>query len=452
MANLHTADSLPLPPGRSGLPLVGETIGFLTDPDFADKRHQQYGSIFRTNLFGQPTVYLAGAEAIRFVLLHENQYFIANWPTSTKALLGPAALSVQQGSIHQQRRKLLAQAFQPRALASYIATMTSVTHAYLDRWEQQGTLTWYPELRNYTLDIACQLLVGISSGSQTHFGEWFETWTQGLFSVPLSLPGTKFNRALHSRKLLLNEIERIVRQRQQQNEPGQDSLGLLLNARDEAGEGLSVDELKDQVLTLLFAGHETLTSAIASFCLYMAQHPIVLEQIRAEQAPFQNRETLTLDDLKQMDYLDQVLKEVLRVMPPVGGGFREVIQTCEINGYTIPKGWSVLYEIRRTHHDHTLYPNPNQFDPNRFSVNRLDKASPFSYVPFGGGVRECIGKEFARLEMKIFAALLAREYEWELVSDQNLDYSMVPTPRPKDGLKVHFRRITPKSIGITAEV
>lgn len=451
MAKLPPSNSLPLPPGRSGLPLIGETLSFLNDPDFADKRHQQYGNIFRTQLFGQPTVYLAGVEAVRFVLLHENQYFVTSWPTSTRTLLGPAALSVQQGSIHQQRRKLLAQVFQPRALASYIATMTNVTHAYLDRWEQQGTLTWYPELRNYTLDIACQLLVGISSGSQTHFGEWFETWTQGLFSVPLPLPGTKFNRALHSRQLLLNEIERIVRQRQQQNDPGQDSLGLLLNAKDEAGDGLSVDELKDQVLTLLFAGHETLTSAIASFCLYMAQYPAVLEQIRAEQTSFQNRETLTLEDLKQMDYLDQVLKEVLRVMPPVGGGFRAVIQTCEINGYTIPKGWSVLYQIGRTHHDRSVYPDPNQFDPNRFSANRADKAPPFSYVPFGGGVRECLGKEFARLEMKIFAALLVRRYEWDLVPGQNLNFDMVPTPRPKDGLQVHFRRIIAESIeGTTA--
>lgn len=429
-----------LPPGRSGLPAIGETLGFLKDPNFADKRHKQYGNIFRTHLFGRPTVYLSGADAVRFLLLHENQYFVTSWPPSTKALLGAASLSVQQGSTHQQRRKLLSQAFQPRALASYIPTITDITRDYLNRWEQQGTLTWYPELRNYTLDIACQLIVGISSGSQTHFGEWFERWVRGLFSVPLPLPGTKFSQALRSRKLLVAEIERIVRERQQQEDTGQDSLGLLLSARDEEGTGLSVDELKDQVLTLLFAGHETLTSAIASFCLFTAQHPDVLAQIQAEQERFQNCETLTLEDLKQMEYLEQVLKEVLRVMPPVGGGFREVIQTCEIGGYTIPKGWSVLYQIGRTHQDSAVYPNPNQFDPERFDANRVNKAEPFSYVPFGGGIRECLGKEFARLEMKIFAALLVQQYEWDLVLDQDLDFEMIPTPRPKDGLKVNFRR------------
>lgn len=442
MTTSPSANSFPLPPGRSGLPFIGETLGFLNDPSFADKRHKQYGNIFRTHVFGSPTIFLVGADAIRFLLLHENEYFAINWPPSTKALLGSASVSVQQGSVHQHRRKLLAQAFQPRALASYISTMMATTRDYLDRWEQQGTITWYPELRNYTLDIACQLLVGIASGSHTQFGKCFETFAHGLFSVPLPLPGTPFNRALRSRKSLLSEIDRIVRERQQQEDAGQDALGLLIKARDEEGNGLSVDELKDQVLTLLMAGHETLTSTITSFCLFVTQHPQVLERIRAEQAPFQSRETLTLEDLKQMEYLDQVLKEVLRVMPPAGGGFRKVIQTCEFNGYRIPKGWSVLYEIQRMQQDSTLYPNPHQFNPDRFDKNQVDKIQPFSYVPFGGGIRECLGKEFARLEMKIFAALLVRQYEWDLVPHQNLDFKLVPTPRPIDGLKVQFRRRT----------
>jgi cytochrome P450 len=435
-----SASTLPLPPGRSGLPLIGETISFLKDPDFASKRHRQYGDVFRTHLFGSPTAYVAGADAIRFLLLNENQYFISTWPPSTKTLLGPASLPTQQGSVHQNRRKLLAQAFQPRTLASYVATMVEVTHRYCDRWQHQGTITWYPELRNYTLDIACQLIVGISFGSQSDFGKWFEKWSEGLFSLPLPLLGTRFSQALQSRRLLLTQIERIVRQRQQQQDPGQDSLGLLVQARDEEGNGLSVDELKDQVLTLLFAGHETLTSAIASFCLLMAQHPDVLERVRAEQNRFPYDEPLTLESLKQMEYLEQVLREVLRVLPPVGGAFRQVIQTCEINGYRIPEGWTIIYQINETHQDSSLYPNPAQFYPDRFDGGRVDRTKPFSYIPFGGGMRECLGREFARLEMKIFAALLTRYYEWELVADQNLDLEMIPTPRPKDGLKVHFRR------------
>lgn len=320
--------------------------------------------------------------------------------------------------------------------------MADITHSYLQKWEQLGTLTWYPELRNYTFDIACKLLVGTNSSSKTSLGQAFKTWCDGLFTIPLQLPWTKFGRALHCRQQLLSHIEEIVLQRQQKPESDQDALGLLLQARDEEGNSLSLSELKDQVLLLLFAGHETLTSAIASLCLMLAQHPEVLVAVRAEQQQLAVEGSLTLEHLKQMNYLDQVLKEVLRVIPPVGGGFREVVKPCELNGYSIPQGWSALYQIGKTHQDSGIYAQPERFDPERFGPERAeDKPKPFGYVPFGGGVRECLGKEFARLEMKIFAALLVREYEWELLSEQDLDLIMVPTPHPRDGLQVKFRRL-----------
>lgn len=271
--------------------------------------------------------------------------------------------------------------------------------------------------------------------------KWFKTWCDGLFTIPLTLPGTKFSRALRCRQLLLGEIGKIIQQRQQEANPGQDTLGLLLQAKDEEGS-LSLDELKDQVLILLFAGHETLTSAIASFCLLLAQHPEILATARAEQQQLGIEEPLTLEHLKQMTYLEQVLQEVLRVLPPVGGGFREVLKLCEFNGYSMPPGWSILYQIGRTHQDSSVYQQPEQFDPERFNPKRAeDKSKPFAYVPFGGGIRECLGKEFAKLEMKIFAALLVRHYEWELLPEQSLELVMVPTPHPQDGLQVSFRRI-----------
>lgn len=139
-----------------------------------------------------------------------------------------------------------------------------------------------------------------------------------------------------------------------------------------------------------------------------------------------------------MSYLELVLKEVLRVVPPVGGGFREVIKPCEFNGYLIPQGWSALYQIGKTHRDGSIYAQPEHFDLERFGTERAEDKSK----PFGGGVREYIGKEFAKVEMKLFAALLVRDYEWELVPEQNLDLVMVPTPHPRDGLQVKFRRLS----------
>ncbi|NJR24472.1 MAG: cytochrome P450 [Richelia sp. CSU_2_1] len=433
-----------LPPGSLGLPLIGDTLNFLQDAQFAKKRHQQYGPIFKTSILGQPTVFVSGSDANLFVLSNENQYFVVSWPPSTKALLGQLSLALQTGGEHQKRRKLLYQAFQPRALSGYIGAMANITDGYLQRWTQMQQFAWYPELRNYTFDVAGKLLVGIDSGSETALGKYFETWCEGLFSIPLDLPWTKFGKAKKCRDLLLAELENIIRDRQQGTAKDSDALGLLIAARDDEGNSLSLEELKDQVLLLLFAGHETLTSAIASFCLLLAQNPDVMAKARAEQQQFSPSQPYTLEQLKQMTYLEQILREVLRLVPPVGGGFRQVINDCEFGGYLIPKGWNVLYEINQTHQDLAVYPEPDRFDPDRFSQEQSANAKPFSYVPFGGGLRECLGKEFARLEMKLFAAKLLRECDWELVPGQDLNLIRVPTPHPRDGLRVRFRMLQPQ--------
>ncbi|HEY9700683.1 MAG TPA: cytochrome P450 [Trichocoleus sp.] len=435
--------SLPLPPGQFGLPFLGETLSFFRDSKFAHKRHEQYGAVFKTSLLGRPTLFMRGVEANRFILAHEQDRFQVMWPPSTSALLGSLSLALQSGGIHQQRRKLLAQAFLPRALSSYIPTMEAITEGYLQRWTEQQEFTWYPELRQYTFDVAAKLLVGLDHGSRSNLGHQFEIWTKGLFSIPLPLPWTVFGRAQRSRRLLLAEIERLIRQRQHQtSHENTDALSLLIQAEDENGDRLGIEELKDQILLLLFAGHETLTSAVGAFCLLMAQHPDVMAKVRAEQQRFPIDQPLTLDHLKQMTYLEQVLREVLRLIPPVGGGFRKVLEASEFNGYQIPKGWSIIYQIGPTHQDPSLYTQPDRFDPDRFSAENLQQQSvdrqKYGYLPFGSGIRECLGKEFARLEMKIFAVHLARHYTWELLPNQNLDFITVPTPSPRDGLKVRF--------------
>ena len=433
------ASAAPIPPGDWGLPLIGDTLSFFRDPDFSQKKHQKYGPIFKTRLLGRPTLFVNGADANQFVLTHENDYFVVSWPPSTKALLGSLSLALQTGGDHQSRRKLLAQAFMPRALSGYVATIETITQAYTQAWAEQKDLTWYPELRHYTLDIACKLLVGIDRGSQTELGHLFEIWCQGLFSIPLALPWSRFGKAQRCRQQLLKLIETTIRQRQQEATHQTDALGLLLEARDDQGQGLSLTELKDQILLLLFAGHETLTSAIASFCLLVAQHPSIGDHLRAEQQHFNSGSPLTLEELKQMTYLDQVLREVLRLIPPVGGGFRTVLKTCELSGFQIPAGWNVLYEINQTHWNPSDYPEPETFRPDRFEQGMGPASNQkYAYVPFGGGIRECLGKEFARLEMKIFAVHLLRHYRWELLPNQDLSMVVIPTPHPRDLLKVRF--------------
>ena len=441
---MEQKQTLPLPPGTFGLPFIGETLQFFTDRHFNQKRIEKYGKVYKTKLFNSPTVMMIGAEANTFLFRNENKYVESTWPKSTRILLGDLSLAVKGGQFHTSRRKLLYQAFQPRALASYIPRIEKFTDQYLAKWEQLQEFTWYPEIRDYTFDIASDLFLSTDGGSQSTVGKLFEEFVTGLFSIPNPFPWTVFQKALKARKALLKELEKIVVHRQKSQQFGNDALGLLIQAKDENGDSLTLEELKDQVLLLLFAGHETLTSAIASFCLLTAQHPDVLAKLRDEQSQLGLTSPLSLEDINQMTYLEQVIKEVMRLIPPVGGGFRKAIQSFDYNGYRIPKGWMLQYQIAQTHQDETIFPDSDRFDPERFSPQRAeDKQTTFAYIPFGGGLRECLGKEFARLEMRIFAAKLLQNYQWDLLPDQNLELITVPTPHPKDGLKVRFTPIKP---------
>ena len=427
-----------LPPGSFGLPVLGEIIEFAQNAEqFSSERHALYGPIFKTKLLGQPTIFARGAAANKFILSNENKYFSSNALPSIRALLGDNSLSLQTGSLHAQRRRLLAKAFSPRALDSYFPSIATITDQYFKRWIGVPQLTWYSELRKYTFDVACKLLIGLDNASSTALGVWFETWSKGLFSLfPVRIPFSVFDRAYRCRNEILNALEQIIIDRQQATDFGQDALGILLNAEDDDGNKIGVEELKDQILMLLFAGHETLTSALTSFCSLLAQHPEIKAKARVE-ADIWRKDALSLEILKKMTYLDQVIQESMRMIAPVGGGFRKVIEPCSIGNFSIPQGWLVIYSILNTHKDEMVFPDPDIFDPERFSRDQVEQ-KPFSYLPFGGGIRECLGKEFARLEMKLFAAKLLRTYEWELIPGQSLETIALPTPHPKDGLRVRI--------------
>ncbi|HEY9632022.1 MAG TPA: cytochrome P450 [Coleofasciculaceae cyanobacterium] len=432
-----------LPPGSFGLPILGETLSFLLDPQFIEKRYGQYGSIFKSRILGRPTAFMIGPEAAEFVLSTHMDHFSwrEGWPDNFKQLLGES-LFVQDGEEHRQKRRLMMPAFHGQALARYITTMESITHKYLHQWEQKREFIWFEEFKQLTFDIASQLLVGANPGSEVaQLSQLFNTLTNGLFAInPLPLPVTQYGRAIAARNQLLQHITEIVRQRQQQ--PTNDVLSLLVQAKDEQGNAMSFKELTAQAMLLLFAGHETTTSMLTWLCLELGRHPEVLQKAREEQLNFDSEAPMSLEQIGKMTYLDQIISEIERLHPPVGGGFRGVIKPFEFNGFQVPAGWMVTYSIPWTHQLPSIYREPKQFDPDRFSPERQEhKQKPFSLIGFGGGPRICLGIAFAKLEMKIVAAQLLRGYQWELLPQQHLEPVNIPTRRPKDGLRVRFQRI-----------
>lgn len=432
-----------LPPGQMGLPILGQTLQFLFDRQFPQKQYAKYGAISKTNLLGRPTIFMAGSDAAEFILSSHTEHFSwkEGWPDNFKLLLGES-LFLQDGEEHRRNRRLMMPAFHGQALNGYVATMESISLRYLEKWTEKGEFRWFDEFKQFTFEIASQLLLGTNSSSDAEpFSGLFGDLTNGLFAiVPFDLPFTTLGKALKARNRLLEHITQVVQERQQH--PTNDVLSMLAHAQDEDGYRLSVEELKAQAMLMLFAGHETTTSMLTWFCLELGRHPEIYERARQEQLLIAQTGPLTLEQLGKMPYLDQVFQEVERLRSPVRGGFRGVVKPFEFNGYHVPKGWLVLYSIMLTHQQTDIYTNPETFDPDRFSPDRQEhKKKPFSLIGFGGGARICIGIAFAKLEMKIIAAHLLRAYEWDILPSQNLDPFPIPTLHPKDGLKVRFRSI-----------
>jgi cytochrome P450 len=416
-----------------GLPLIGETLQFLTDRNFVQKRYQRHGSVFKSHIIGRPTVFMVGPDAVEFLLSSgfDNFSWQDGWPDTFKILLG-RSLFVQEGEEHRRNRRLIMPAFHGAALARYFSSMEEITQQYLKKWEQQQTLQWYEEFKQLTFDIASQIFLGTPPGEETErLSQLFTTLTSGLFSFP-NLPGSQFKKSLAARNALLDHLAIVINQRKEN--PTDDALSLLLDAQDEEGNRLSFEEIRAQAMLLLFAGHETTTSVLTWFALEVARNKGVYQKAKAEQQTFSD--PVTLEQISKMPYLDQIFNEIERLHPSVAGGFRGVVKSFEFNGYSVPAGWLAQYSILHTHRLPEVYPEPEKFDPDRWHNT---KQKPFSLIGFGGGSRVCIGLAFAKLEMKLVAAHLLRHYEWELLPDQRLEPVQIPTRRPKDGLRVIFR-------------
>jgi len=430
------------PPGSFGLPVIGESLSFIADPyHFVNQRYRKYGPIFKTNIIGRPTVVMVGPKAVEFVLSSHMEHFSwrEGWPDNFKKLLGES-LFLQDGEEHRRNRRLMMPALHGPALVNYVDAMNDITSTYLKKWEEKKEFTWFEEFKQLTFDIASQLLLSINAGADNaRLSKLFKHLTDGFFAVnPLPLPFTKLGKALIARNQILDYVGKVVQERQQH--PGKDALSLLIQAKDEDGNSLSEKELVAQAILLLFAGHETTTSMLTWLCVELARHPEVQQRAREEQLQLASKGNLNLEQLGQMPYLEQVLYEVERMHSPVGGGFRGVVKEFEFNGFHVPAGWQLLYSIFVTHRLEEIYPEPERFDPDRFSPQRQEhKQYPFSLIGFGGGPRVCIGVAFAKMEMKIVAAHLLRSYDWEILPNQSLETVRIPTNRPKDGLRVRFQ-------------
>ncbi|KAE8280933.1 Cytochrome P450 26C1 [Larimichthys crocea] len=484
--------SLPLPEGSMGWPLVGETFHWLFQgSNFHISRRERHGNVFKTHLLGKPVIRVTGAENIRKILLGEHSLVCTQWPQSTRIILGPNTLVNSIGDLHKRKRKILAKVFSRGALESYLPRLQDVVKSEIAKWcSEPGAVDVYSAARSLTFRIAVRVLLGLQLEEDriVYLAQIFEQLMNNLFSLPIDAPLSGLRKGIKAREILHANMEKIIEEkmeRQQVEEEHLDAFDYMLSSSKEQEYQLSIQELKETAVELIFAAHSTTASASTSLVLQLLHHPAVVERARVEleaeglgyeshsrhspssvtsEKEEDNSETscllnerhqnqqddafprsqshvpyLSLDKLSQLRYVDCVVKEVLRFLPPVSGGYRTALQTFELDGYQIPKGWSVMYSIRDTHETAAVFQSPEMFDPDRFGPNwEESRSSRFSYVPFGGGVRSCVGKELAQIILKTLAVELIGTCKWTLATENFPKMQTVPIVHPVNGLHVHF--------------
>ena len=432
--------SLPLPPGSRGFPILGETGDWARDPlKFARDRAVRYGQVWRTHLMGRPTIVMLGPEANRFILGTHMHLFSSRlgWSKTITSLIGDG-LSLLDGATHRRHRAMIMPALHGAALGQYFDEMYAQVRAHAARWLAAGELTMFRAFKHLSFDIATRLMLGPQSQPEAaECFRLFHTFTRGLFAPPAwKLPWLPYGKAWEAGQRLRPMLRRIVGEHRRTALPGT-ILSMLIAAHDEDGQGFSDDELIDELLVLLWAGHDTITSLLTWVVYELARDPAIAGPVLAEQHAL--GDTLTPADVRRMPVLDRVLREAERLHPPAPGGFRAVIEEFEYSGYRIPVGWNVMYSSVFTHTMPELWHEPGRFNPERFAAPQNEGRQPFCLVGFGGGPRVCVGLAFAQMQMRIVMAHLLRTLRFELLPNQRFDPVAVPTRMPRDGLQVRVR-------------
>ncbi|KAI3924695.1 hypothetical protein MKW92_007593 [Papaver armeniacum] len=426
-----------LPPGEMGLPWIGETLEFYRAQkknrifeEFIQPRTAKHGAIFKTRLMGSPTVLVSGASANRFFLSNEFKLVVSSWPSSSVQLMGKNSIMEKQGDRHRSIRAVIATSLNSVGLEKLVPKLCSSVEDHLNTsWVGKDIISLYRSTKLLTFSVVFECLLGIKVEN-------------GMLEMFERFPGSKFWRAKRARtgiEKMLMELEQNVK-----GGGGGEEDGMLLSrliASLIRGE-ISEEEVVDNVVLLVFAAHDTTSFAIAMVCRMLAHHPNCYQHLLQEHVEIMGSrkpgETLTLDDTQKMKYTWQVTRESMRLFPPIFGSFRKAIVDIDYQGFTIPKGWKILWTTYGTHLDEDIFKDPLSFDPSRFE----EPVPPYVYVPFGGGPRMCAGYQLARLNILVFMHFMVTRFDWSLV---HLDepITMDPLPFPCYGMPIN---ISPKTL------
>jgi cytochrome P450 len=399
----------------------------------AEKYRQKYGTIYYSpkSLLMPAFAIFDDPKAIEKVFTADPNVFEVGQQTSLpiRVLLGDNSLVVLSGTQHQRQRKLLMPPFHGERMKSYGETMINITKQVISEWKVGKPFA----IRDYTQEISLRVILetifGLDEGERFErlrqvLVEWLDIFNSPLRSSLLFLPFLQKDLGAWSpwgqfirKKQIIHDIlnEEIERRKNDAQRFGHDILSLMLAARDEDGQPMSNAEIRDELITMLFAGHETTANSLAWAFYWIHYLPEIGQKLRLELDSLeQNADGNTINKLP---YLSAVVSETLRLHPVVAFVTRQLKVPFEIMGYTFEPGTSLFPSIYLTHHREDIYLEPKQFKPERFLQKQF---SPYEYLPFGGGNRRCLGYAFALFEMKLVLATILSEVELELLDKRPL--------------------------------
>ncbi|KAM3222386.1 hypothetical protein T459_20398 [Capsicum annuum] len=439
-----------LPPGEMGLPWIGETLEFYKSQkknklfeEFVQPRIEKYGKTFKTRLMGAPTVVVCGAEANMFFMSNEFKLVISSWPTSSVELMGKNSIMEKKGDMHRFLRGIISSSLTSTSLDAMVPNICNTIQSHLYKNchgdQEERTIKLYHLTKSLTFKIVFECFLGIVV--EPGLLETFEGVLEGAFSPPFKFPGSKFSRAISARMKVQKFLVEVIREKRKEIEIGKSDEALLSRLVKAMIRGeVSEDEVVDNVVLLVFAAHDTTSFAIAMTFRMLAHHPSCYSLLLQEHANIMSSkgpgEILSLEDTKKMKYTWQVARESMRLFPPIFGSFRKAIADIEFDGFTIPKGWKVLWTTYGTHNSPEYFTEPQNFDPSRFE----EPVQPYSFIPFGGGPRLCAGYQLAKLNILIFVHYVVTKYNWSVIHPDE-PIVMDPLPFPSKGMPI---KISPK--------
>jgi cytochrome P450 len=446
--NMNQHDGTPpLPPKRTGVPVVGSAIAFARDPYAFYADLASYGDVVRFSLGSYNMTAVLHPEGIKQVLVEDFDQFRKPDDAGGVEVLSDGLL-LSDGDQWQRQRTRLQPMFYRERIETYAETMGSYAAAVADEWAAtDGSVDLTEATSTYTLRVLGKTLFGVNTDEHRHaVRAGAEAIRQRSSESPVSVdlpdwlptPGNRrYQRGINQ----LEDVVDTLLEERGEDAGGDDLLSLLLTATAD-GEGPSEREIRSQLMTFLFAGHETSATALTWALYELGRKPAVAQRLTTEVDEVVDGPYAALAELPELEYTEQVLRETLRRYPPAAAIFRETDEAVRIGGYRLPEDTYVVLPQFHVHTDDRWWDMPRQFDPSRWD----DIAEPpgdrpeYAYFPFGGGPRHCIGMRFARMELKLALATIARRYQiTHEYDDVGIDVGSTVSPADSIGVTVEKR-------------